>query len=99
MLLKNTITALVGLCGLAAVDAAPRQPVDLRSLLRQNGTRWSNGTTISFPGSQVFVNATERWSTYEPPTYFAAISPATEGDVAKAVRDFQHDSGYRDNDD
>lgn len=86
MLLKNNIAALVGLWGIA-VYAAPAQPVDLKSLLSQPSLNLTKGTVISFPDSPTFSNATERWSTFDPPTYFAAVSPATEGDVAKIVRD------------
>ncbi|KAF2852097.1 FAD-binding domain-containing protein [Plenodomus tracheiphilus IPT5] len=47
---------------------------------------WSNGTTISSKGSTEFLEATERWTIYMPPTYNVAISPATEDDVVKAVK-------------
>lgn len=46
---------------------------------------WSPKTTISYPGSQIFHDATERWDIYTPPTYGVAISPGTEADVLTAV--------------
>ncbi|TGJ85551.1 hypothetical protein E0Z10_g3189 [Xylaria hypoxylon] len=46
---------------------------------------WSNQTTITFQNSAGFIEATERWTVFDAPTYKAAIQPATEGDVIKAV--------------
>ncbi|ROT38906.1 FAD-binding domain-containing protein [Sodiomyces alkalinus F11] len=48
--------------------------------------QWSPDTYVSFPGSQEFEQSTERWTTFSAPTYRAAISPATEEDVAKIVK-------------
>jgi len=59
---------------------------DLKSLLETESNNWSSTTSFSFPGEESFTDKTERWTTYAPPTYSAAISPATEEDVAKAVR-------------
>ncbi|KAI1334906.1 hypothetical protein F5Y15DRAFT_399674 [Xylariaceae sp. FL0016] len=47
---------------------------------------WARNTTIEFPGSQAFSNATERWDIYEEPTFAAAVTPGTEEDVAQAVK-------------
>lgn len=59
---------------------------DFQTALTRNDVAWSANTTLSFPGSDTFFNATERWSIANQPTYFAAISPATEQDVAQAVK-------------
>lgn len=32
-----------------------------------------------------FINATERWTEYDPPTFVISVSPATEADVATVV--------------
>ena len=84
MLLINIAAALTGLWTSLAF-AAPT--VDLKSLLTAKSNNWAKGTTISFPDSATFENATLRWTTFDEPTYKAAISPATEADVAKSVRD------------
>ncbi|KAI0550085.1 FAD-binding domain-containing protein [Xylaria curta] len=65
-------------------DATVIQRSDIRSLF--TSAKWSNATTIEFPGSTAFVNATGRWNIFDEPTYAAAISPATEGDVVQAVK-------------
>jgi hypothetical protein len=47
--------------------------------------RWSPNTTIAFPGQANFNAKTERWSIFDPPTYFAVVSPATEADLVQTV--------------
>lgn len=86
MLLNYVVAVVTGLWAFS-VDAAPNQPTDLKLLLIAKSNQWAQGTVLSFPSSSTFVNATERWSTFDPPTYSAAISPATEADVVKIVRD------------
>jgi hypothetical protein len=44
----------------------------------------SPGTQIT-PGSSL-INFTQRWSSYDAPTYVVAVKPVTEDDVAKIVR-------------
>ncbi|TVY83918.1 FAD-linked oxidoreductase azaL [Lachnellula suecica] len=51
-----------------------------------SSAQWSANTTISQPSSRNFTASTERWSVFDPPTFSVAISPATERDVAQAVR-------------
>ncbi|KAK9794409.1 putative FAD-binding PCMH-type domain-containing protein [Seiridium cardinale] len=51
-----------------------------------SAAQWSAGTTVAYPSSADFANATERWSIYDSPTYSVAISPATEEDVRQAVQ-------------
>ncbi|KAL8655906.1 MAG: hypothetical protein Q9210_000607 [Variospora velana] len=85
MQIKTTILALIGLWAIS-VPAATNNSIDIRSLLSQRSNNWSQGTIISFPNSTTFDNSTTRWSTYDAPSYLAAISPANEADVAKTVR-------------
>ncbi|KAI0505864.1 hypothetical protein F5B22DRAFT_660898 [Xylaria bambusicola] len=47
---------------------------------------WSANTTISFPGSPNFDDATARWTIFSPPTYNAAIRPGSEADIARVVK-------------
>jgi len=79
--------------GLAAAISHTKErtdPPDIKALLLSQANRWSVNTTIWFPSQDGFVKATERWDITAPPTYSAAISPATEGDVVKAVRGISH---------
>lgn len=59
---------------------------DIHAVLTDSSNGWSADTKIQFPGEEGFAAATSRWAVYKPPTYAAAISPATEEDVVKAVR-------------
>lgn len=63
--------------------------LDLAPILAKRSGNWSTLTTLSFPGSASYTNATERWTTFSAPTYSAAISPATEEDVASVVRSYK----------
>ncbi|CAJ2508334.1 Uu.00g133600.m01.CDS01 [Anthostomella pinea] len=63
-------------------DGAP----NLRAILTNTSIKWSSNTKISFPGDGDFINATTRWTVFRPPTYQAAVSPATEPDVSTAIR-------------
>jgi hypothetical protein len=60
--------------------------VDIKAVLTGSDNNWSPDTKIRFPDDEEFAQVTARWATYKPPTYTAAISPATEEDVVKAVR-------------
>ncbi|KAJ2980602.1 hypothetical protein NUW58_g6900 [Xylaria curta] len=82
MLQKNLTTYAVTLLPWLVLGRAQ----DLRAILTHPGNEWAPTTTISFPNSEQFVNATLRWDIYAPPTYAAAISPGTEADVVKAVQ-------------
>jgi hypothetical protein len=62
------------------------------SALTDSKNGWDPKTVISFPNSTQFINVTERWSIFDPPTYSVEISPATEKDVATAVSWVQYGS-------
>lgn len=71
--------------GCAGSMAFHPRSTSLASQLAHAKISWSPQTQIHQPNTTDFFNATERWDVYAPPTYQAAISPATEADVAKAV--------------
>ncbi|PHH90754.1 hypothetical protein CDD83_2750 [Cordyceps sp. RAO-2017] len=77
--------------GLADALVAPRDgrgsnKTDLRSLLTDPARAWSANTSVLFPGSPGFADATERWTIFRPPTYRAAIRPGSDEDIRKVVR-------------
>ncbi|POS68753.1 hypothetical protein DHEL01_v212854 [Diaporthe helianthi] len=59
---------------------------DIKTIFTGSDNSWSPGTKISFPHDDDFAQVTTRWAVYKPPTYAAAISPATEEDVVEAVK-------------
>lgn len=73
-------------CSVPVLAGLSTYGTDFQAALAEGNITWSSNTTLSFPGSDVFANATERWSIAHEPTYAAAISPATEEDVVTAVR-------------
>ncbi|KAI2618201.1 hypothetical protein GGR54DRAFT_189856 [Hypoxylon sp. NC1633] len=77
---------LAGLWLLPLVYAAPLNTRDIKSILTNPDNIWAQGTTISFSGSDVFTNATNRWTITDAPTFSAAISPINEEDVVAAVK-------------
>ncbi|KUI56423.1 6-hydroxy-D-nicotine oxidase [Cytospora mali] len=60
--------------------------VDIKTIFTDSSNGWSADTKIRFPDDEEFAKVTTRWAAYKPPTYAAAISPATEEDVVKAVK-------------
>ncbi|KAL2824211.1 FAD-binding domain-containing protein [Aspergillus cavernicola] len=75
-------TALGAVLLLKAAAALPSDPYSIFTSPRNS---WDADTTIFFPNSTQFVDATERWNSYNQPSYSFAITPATEEDVAQAV--------------
>jgi hypothetical protein len=67
------------------IGLALAAPADLRSAFTHPRNKWNTNTTISFPGSASFENATVRWNAYEGPDYSVAVTPGTAEDAAKAV--------------
>ncbi|KAI1744616.1 Glucooligosaccharide oxidase [Xylaria scruposa] len=59
--------------------------MDLKSVFTQ-GVSWPRGTTIAYPNHESFVEATERWTVYQPPSYAVAITPSDEAAVVQAVK-------------
>lgn len=75
----------------AAVALQSRQS-DLAAILSGSHDLWSPQTTILLPNSTAFNNSTLRWTIYKPPSYGAALAPATEKDVVQAVSPPSHAS-------
>ena len=67
--------------------ATTNSSADLQSILTDDHVKWSSPhKPLAFPGDADFASATTRWSTYQAPTYRAAVRPETEEDVKRAVR-------------
>jgi hypothetical protein len=60
--------------------------VDLRALLLDENNGWAADTLVTFPDDgDYWLNATQRWTAFSAPTYFGAVTPATEEDVVAAM--------------
>ncbi|KAJ3574146.1 hypothetical protein NPX13_g4463 [Xylaria arbuscula] len=59
---------------------------DYKEFLTHPAHLWSTNTTILFPGSSDFEDATARWTVFSPPTYSAAIRPGSEADISRIVK-------------
>ncbi|KAI1074442.1 FAD-binding domain-containing protein [Whalleya microplaca] len=71
------------ICTLSCLRTVRAGP-NITSLLA--AVKWSSPeTSVAYPTSEDFLNATERWTTFEAPTYVAAITPGDEADVINAV--------------
>jgi hypothetical protein len=86
----RTVSILAISASLAAAAPAthrcPTRQPDLAALLQDPSLSLDPHTMITFPGHRNFTEATERWSLFAPPTYSAAVSPATEEDVTTIVK-------------
>lgn len=72
--------------GVAAAHPGLVRRADIASIIEKHVHKFSPNTSIYLPSSPEFFNITERWTTFDAPTFNAAISPATEEDVVKSVR-------------
>lgn len=79
----GSTTSFVSAC--LCVRAVVAAPYDVYSAFTNSSNTWDPQTTIVFPNSTAFVEATERWNNANELGYAVAITPATEEDVAKAV--------------
>ncbi|KAI0430782.1 hypothetical protein F5Y09DRAFT_355762 [Xylaria sp. FL1042] len=61
-------------------------PFNLKEFLTHPAHLWSADTSILFPGSSEFEDATARWTIFSPPTYNAAIRPGSEADIARIIK-------------
>lgn len=78
------ISAFLGalLCSITVL-AAPQG--DTYTVLTNSRNRWHKDTSLFFPNSAGFTEATKRYTVFSKPNYVAAIRPGCESDVAKAV--------------
>ncbi|KAI1087260.1 hypothetical protein F5B19DRAFT_476179 [Rostrohypoxylon terebratum] len=85
---RRYLNNLIGLLlvWLRLCHISPSNAQDLETILTDPGNNWAPTTTVTFPGTQEFIDATLRWEVYAPPSYSAAISPGTEADVVKSVK-------------
>ncbi|KAI4236998.1 MAG: hypothetical protein LQ349_002185 [Xanthoria aureola] len=73
--------------GGASTALIERAGPDLKTLLSEPGRKWCSGTQVFFPGQKNYASlTTQRWTTYEAPSYLAAIKPACVADVQKVVK-------------
>ena len=83
LLLSFSTSALGGSVSYALME---RATPDLKSLLSQPQHAWCSGTQVFFPGQANYANlTTQRWSTYEAPSYLASVKPACVQDVITIV--------------
>ncbi|KAL9005330.1 MAG: hypothetical protein Q9188_001894 [Gyalolechia gomerana] len=69
-------TALIGRAG-----------SNLKALLSEPGRKWCSGTQVFFPGQANYTAlTTQRWTSYEAPSYLASIKPSCVEDVQKIVK-------------
>lgn len=74
------------LAGSASIDLVERSTPDLKSLLAQAQNKWCDGTQVFFPAMANYANlTTQRWTSFEAPSYVASIKPSCADDVAKVV--------------
>ena len=68
------------------MDLVERVAPDIKSLLAQSQNSWCSGTQVFFPGMANYANlTTQRWTSFEAPSYVASVKPSCANDVAKVV--------------
>ncbi|KAI0393715.1 Glucooligosaccharide oxidase [Xylariaceae sp. FL0594] len=80
----RSVSALWGAYALAAVAAHPADSI--QSGFTNRTVVWHSGTSIVFPNSLAFDNATKRWNNYHVPDFAISITPGSDADVAQAVK-------------
>ena len=74
------------LAGSVSTGLVERNTPDVKSLLAQPQNKWCKGTQVFFPGMANYANlTTQRWTSFEAPSYVASIKPSCADDVAKVV--------------
>ena len=89
MLAKLAVLLSLGtstLAGSVSYALTERATPNIKSLLAQPQHAWCSGTQVLFPGQPNYANlTTQRWSTYESPSYIASVKPACVQDVITIV--------------
>ncbi|KAI8632202.1 putative FAD-dependent oxygenase [Xylariaceae sp. FL1651] len=78
---RELITAAIlwGVSAVCQINATSQWPTGLAE-------RLSSGSEIYYPGSEGFIQATERWSEFETPGVSLVVVPNVENDVAEIVK-------------
>lgn len=80
------VSSLWAIYPAASYAAAIASVQSLHSILTAGDVHFSAATLVAFPNTTDFVNATVRRDHFGEPTFGASITPATEEDVALAVK-------------
>ena len=77
--------------GVHKAGISRRELPNLKSLLSDPKQKWCSNTQVFFPGQPNYTNlTTQRWSSYEEPSYLASVKPGCEQDVVTIVCQPQH---------
>ena len=80
------LSASAAWAGSISSGLSQRSPPNLKSLLVTPTLKWCSGTQVFFPGQPNYANlTTQRWSSYEEPSYLASVKPACAQDVITIV--------------
>ena len=72
-------------------EISRRSPPNLKSMLSNPKQKWCSNTQVFFPGQPNYANlTTQRWSSYEEPSYLASVKPGCEQDVVTIVSRARH---------
>ena len=75
--------------GSTATSLAERASPDLKALLSRPQKNWCSGTQVFYSGQANYQDlTTQRWTTYEAPSYLASVKPACVEDVKTIVSVF-----------
>ena len=78
------VTGVLG--GSSAGSLNARANPDIKALFADTQNNWCSGTQVYYPSNPKYVNlTTQRWTSYEAPSYVASVKPACAEDVIKIV--------------
>ena len=80
------LSTLIALSVSVPESLLARSSADLKTVLSHPQNHWCSGTQIFFPEEPDYANlTTQRWTTYDAPSYVASIKPSCVEDVATIV--------------